>query len=103
MLETPETQIQDSIDKTIRETQQEIDRQRQSGESNPTVIMNMNEHRRRLENNLDYQRLTHQSPLKVIATLIVGPVSIVLAPVVILGGLAYLGMREVYRKIKKEE
>jgi len=88
--------LEDKIDKTIKETQREYERQKASGNFNSTVINDMNEYRRFQE----YQ-ISRPSIIRQVATGIISPVSFVLTPVILLGALAYMGGRAVYNKIAK--
>lgn len=88
--------IRNAIERTIEETREY---QKQNPEDH-TGIMAMNEHRSNLEARLDFYNFTHPGPLKVIATSIVTPIGFVLSPVIVVGGLAYLGGRAIYEKIR---
>ena len=90
-------EIISAIERTIEETREY---QKQNPEDH-TGIMAMNEHRRSLEANLDFYHLTHPSPLRVIGTFVVAPIGLVLSPVIVAGGLAYLGGRAIYEKVRE--
>ena len=65
-------EIRSAIERTIDETQQEIERQRKNGQFNPTTIMNMGEYRRGLESYLDYYILTHRLLFQIILQTVTG-------------------------------
>lgn len=89
--------IRNAIERTIEETREY---QKQNPEDH-TGIMAMNEHRRNLEERLDFYDLTHPSPLRVIGTFVVAPIGFALSPVILAGGLAYLGGRVIYEKVRE--
>ena len=92
--------IEEAIEKTISETQRVRERQQSTGERNDMEIIRMNEYRISLENTLDYYDRIHPGPIKTVATMIIGPVSYILAPVILAGGLVYLGCREIINRLK---
>ena len=88
-------EIRSAIERTIEEA-------RTYQKENPGAsTLGFDEHRRSLEANLDFYHLTHPSPLRVIGTFVVAPIGLVLSPVIVAGGLAYLGGRAIYEKIRE--
>jgi len=89
-------EIISAIERTIEEAREY---QRQNPNDDFAIIAK-DEYRRNLETTLDFYDLTHPSPLRAIATSIISPIGFVLSPIILVGGLAYLAGREIYRKIK---
>lgn len=90
--------IDDAVERTINETQREIERQKDSGNFNPTTIINMTEHRRLLESHCD-----EVNPFREIATAVISPLSYIFMPVILLGAAAYLEGRSIYERIKAKK
>ena len=88
-------EIISAIEKTIEEA-------RTYQRENPGAsTLAHDEHRRSLEANLDFYDLTHPSLLRVIATSIVAPIGFVLSPAILASGLAYVGGRAIYEKLRE--
>jgi hypothetical protein len=91
-------EITSAIEKTIEEA-------RAYQEENPKAsTLAFGEYRKSLEAKLDFCDLTHPSPLRAIATSAVAPMGLVLSPVILAGGLAYIGCmggRAIYERIRE--
>lgn len=90
-------EIMSAIERTIEEANQ----YRKENPEDDFGLMAINEHRASLEAHLDMYDYTHPSPLRVIGTSVVAPIGFVLSPVILAGGLAYLGGRAIYDKIRE--
>ncbi|MCK4730624.1 MAG: hypothetical protein KAT28_04860 [Candidatus Aenigmarchaeota archaeon] len=92
-------EIKGAIEKTLGEIKEY--KEQNPEDINSSTLRDMNDYRGYLEDNLDYYNLIHPRPIKVIASSVIGSAGIVLSPVILAGGLAYLGGKEVYRKVNE--
>lgn len=88
-------ELRSAIERTIEEA-----RLFERENPNDPGIIAINDHRANLEAQLDMYPYIHPSPLRAVASLLMFPVSIALTPVILAGGLVYLGGRLAYEKIR---
>jgi len=86
-------ELTDAIEKTIKEARE----YRISNPEDATTIVAMDDYRRFQETSLG----NHQEPFRRIVCSIGGLLSYPLAPLIIAGGLLYLGGREIYERVIK--
>ncbi|MBN2142058.1 hypothetical protein JW711_01890 [Candidatus Woesearchaeota archaeon] len=90
-------EIMSAMERTI----EEANMYRKENPEDDFGLMAINEHRASLEAQLDTCDFIHPSPLRAIATSFVAPIGLVLSPAILVVGLAYLGGRAIYDKIKE--
>ncbi|MBN1793189.1 hypothetical protein JW826_05905 [Candidatus Woesearchaeota archaeon] len=89
-------EIMSAIERTIEEA-----RTLEKENPNDPGIIAINEHRANLESHLDMYGCTHPSLLRVVGTSVIAPIGFVLSPVIVAGGVVYLGGRAIYNKIRE--
>jgi hypothetical protein len=95
--------LENAIDRTIREHQEEYQRQRVSGRMDQTTLIDMDNYRNLQESVEAYREITSPSrhPFRAIARSIIEPVSFVFTPIILLSGLGYLGYKGITNRFKK--
>ncbi|MBU3940867.1 MAG: hypothetical protein KKH88_03010 [Nanoarchaeota archaeon] len=88
-------EITDAIEKTIEEARE----YRKLNPEDATTILAMDDYRRFQEASLGI----NAGPLKTVVCSIGGLLSYPLMPFIVVGGLAYLGLREAHRKIFRSD
>ena len=89
-----------AIGKTISEAR----RHRRENPEDASTIMDMDRYRQSIQASSNYHDAAHPNILRGLAELVVGTASYVLAPVITVGELTYLGGRKLYeRAVRKYE